>query len=378
MARYSIPYVQIPKQYAEEREEIRAVIDAVLAKGAYINDKLVDELEEELAVLCGTKYAVALNSGTDALIFGMKAMGIGEGDEVITPPNSFVASTAAIIHVGAKPVFADVLPDQNIDPAAVEAAITPRTKAIMPVHLSGRVCQMDKIQALAEKHRLQIIEDAAQSIGSRYQGKVSGSFGQVGCFSGHPLKNLNACGDAGFMTTNDEKIAARVKLLRNHGMSDRVTVEEWGYVSRLDTLQAAILKFRLKRLPAITEKRRANAKYYQQNLKHPAIFMPPCREEEFNTFHTFVIQIDHRDELQEYLQEQGIKTTIHYPVPIHLQPAAKGLGHKRGDFPVTETQAERILTLPVNQYLTHEEQDDVIREITGFMDSKSEKERKAG
>jgi dTDP-4-amino-4,6-dideoxygalactose transaminase len=377
MARYSIPYVQIPKQYAEEREEIRAVIDAVLAKGAYINDKLVDELEEELAVLCGTKYAVALNSGTDALIFGMKAMGIGEGDEVITPPNSFVASTAAIIHVGAKPVFADVLPDQNIDPAAVEAAITPRTKAIMPVHLSGRVCQMDKIQALAEKHRLQIIEDAAQSIGSRYQGKVSGSFGQVGCFSGHPLKNLNACGDAGFMTTNDEKIAARVKLLRNHGMSDRVTVEEWGYVSRLDTLQAAILKFRLKRLPAITEKRRANAKYYQQNLKHPAIFMPPCREEEFNTFHTFVIQIDHRDELQEYLQEQGIKTTIHYPVPIHLQPAAKGLGHKRGDFPVTETQAERILTLPVNQYLTHEEQDDVIREITGFMDSKSEKERKA-
>jgi dTDP-4-amino-4,6-dideoxygalactose transaminase len=378
MARYSIPYVQIPKQYAEEREEIRAVIDAVLAKGAYINDKLVDELEEELAVLCGTKYAVALNSGTDALIFGMKAMGIGEGDEVITPPNSFVASTAAIIHVGAKPVFADVLPDQNIDPAAVEAAITPRTKAIMPVHLSGRVCQMDKIQALAEKHRLQIIEDAAQSIGSRYQGKVSGSFGQVGCFSGHPLKNLNACGDAGFMTTNDEKIAARVKLLRNHGMSDRVTVEEWGYVSRLDTLQAAILKFRLKRLPAITEKRRANAKYYQQNLKHPAIFMPPCREEEFNTFHTFVIQTDHRDELQEYLQEQGIKTTIHYPVPIHLQPAAKGLGHKRGDFPVTETQAERILTLPVNQYLTHEEQDDVIREITGFMDSKSEKERKAG
>jgi dTDP-4-amino-4,6-dideoxygalactose transaminase len=378
MTRYSIPYVQIPKQYAEEREEIRAVIDAVLAKGAYINDKLVDELEEELAVLCGTKYAVALNSGTDALIFGMKAMGIGEGDEVITPPNSFVASTAAIIHIGAKPVFADVLPDQNIDPAAVEAAITPRTKAIMPVHLSGRVCQMDKIQALAEKHGLQIIEDAAQSIGSRYQGKVSGSFGQVGCFSGHPLKNLNACGDAGFMTTNDEKIAARVKLLRNHGMSDRVTVEEWGYVSRLDTLQAAILKFRLQRLPAITEKRRATARYYQQNLKHPAIFMPPCREEEFNTFHTFVIQTDHRDELQEYLQEQGIKTTIHYPVPIHLQPAAKGLGHKRGDFPVTETQAERILTLPVNQYLTHEEQDDVIREITGFMDSKSEKERKAG
>jgi dTDP-4-amino-4,6-dideoxygalactose transaminase len=378
MTRYSIPYVQIPKQYAEEREEIRAVIDAVLAKGAYINDKLVDELEEELAVLCGTKYAVALNSGTDALIFGMKAMGIGEGDEVITPPNSFVASTAAIIHIGAKPVFADVLPDQNIDPAAVEAAITPRTKAIMPVHLSGRVCQMDKIQALAEKHGLQIIEDAAQSIGSRYQGKVSGSFGQVGCFSGHPLKNLNACGDAGFMTTNDEKIAARVKLLRNHGMSDRVTVEEWGYVSRLDTLQAAILKFRLKRLSAITEKRRVNAKYYQKNLKHPSIFMPPCREEEFNTFHTFVIQTDHRDELQEYLQEQGIKTTIHYPVPIHLQPAAKGLGHKRGDFPVTETQAERILTLPVNQYLTHEEQDDVIREITGFMDSKSEKERKVG
>jgi dTDP-4-amino-4,6-dideoxygalactose transaminase len=370
MARYSIPYVQIPKQYAEEREELDAVIREVLVNRSYINDKLVDGLEEELAAFCGTRYAVGLNSGTDALILGMMAMGIGKGDEVITPPNSFVASTAAIIHVGATPVFADVLPDQNIDPAAIEAAITPRTKAIMPVHLSGRVCQMDKIQAIADKHGLMIIEDAAQSVGSRYQGKVSGSFGKVGCFSGHPLKNLNACGDAGFLTTNDEQIVNRVKRLRNHGMSDRVTVEEWGWVSRLDTLQAAILKFRLKRLPEITEKRRANAKFYQENLKHEGIFMPPCRDEEYNTFHTFVIQTDHRDELQEYLQEQGIKTTIHYPVPIHLQPAAKALGHERGDFPVTEAQAERILTLPVNQYLTQEEQGDVIREVTGFLDAR--------
>lgn len=368
VATYSIPYVQVSKQCEEEREALEAVIREVLANHSYVGDKLIDEVEEELAAYCGTKYAVTLNSGTDALMLAMLTAGIKPGDEVITPPNSFVASTATIVHIGAKPVFADVLPDQNIDPDAVEAAITPRTKAIMAVHLTGRICQMDRLQAIADKHRLILIEDAAQSIGSLYNNKKSGSFGEVGCFSTHPLKNLNTCGDGGFITTDNSEIATRIRRLRSHGMSDRVTVEEWGLVSRMDTLQAAILKFRLARLQSVIDRRRANAKYYQQHLQHSGIFFPACRKEEYNTFHTFVIQVErNRDALQQYLSERGIKTTIHYPIPIHLQPAAKSLGHKTGDFPVTESQAEKILTLPVNQYMTRADQDAVIKETLAFM-----------
>ncbi|MEI7669642.1 MAG: DegT/DnrJ/EryC1/StrS family aminotransferase [Pseudomonadota bacterium] len=370
MALYSIPYVQVNKQYEEEKEGLEAVISDVLANRSHVGDKIVDELEEELAAYCGTKYAVALNSGTDALMFSMLAAGIKRGDEVVTPPNSFVASTSSIIHIGGKPIFADVLPDQNIDPDAVEAAITERTKAIMAVHLTGRVCQMDRLQKLADKHNLLIIEDAAQSIGSKYNNKKSGSFGIAGCFSTHPLKNLNACGDGGFITTDNEKIASRVRLLRAHGMKDRVTVEEWGFVSRMDTMQAAILKFRLGRMQSVIDRRRANAKYYQENLKHTGIFFPDCKGEEYNTFHTFVIQVEnHRDALQEHLAKLGIKTTIHYPIPIHLQPAAKSLGHNIGDFPITENQAKNILTLPVNQYMARADQDVIIKETLAFMDN---------
>lgn len=379
MTAYSIPYVQVQKQYEEERTELLEIVDKVLADGQYVGAKIIDELEEEIAAYCGVKHAVALNSGTDALMLGMMAMGIGEGDEVITPPNSFVASTASIVHVGATPVFADVLPDQNIDPDAIEAAITPRTKAIMPVHLSGRVCRMDRIQAIADKHGLLIIEDAAQSIGSMYQGKKSGSFGKAGCFSAHPLKNLSGCGDGGFLTTDDDAIARQVRLLRNHGMPDRAQVLEWGYVSRMDTLQATILRFRLGKLADITEKRRANAHYYQEHLKHEFLFLPSCQPEEYNTFHTFVIQVEgSRDALQNHLQGLGIKTAIHYPVPIHLQPAAKSLGYSMGDFPVTEAQAQTILTLPVNQYLTRNEQEIIVKEVLAFMRQGADHLKKAG
>lgn len=361
-----IPYVQVHKQIEEEGAALEVVIHDAL-KRAHVADKLIDELETELAIYCGVKHVVALNSGTDALMFGMLAAGISRGDEVITPPNSFVASTAAVIHIGATPVFADILPDQNIDPAAIEAAITPRTRAIMPVHLTGRICRMDEIMAIAKKHNLLVIEDAAQSFGSTYNGIKSGAFGDVGCFSAHPLKNLNACGDAGFITTNNQVIADRIRRLRQHGMTDRVTVEEWGFVSRMDTIQAAILKFRLPRLQSVIDRRRANARFYQEHLQHPAIFIPACQPPEYNTFHTFVIQVDHRDALQEYLAARGIKTTIHYPIPIHLQPAAKSMGHKPGDFPVTETQAARILTLPINQHLTRAEQEIIVREVLAFV-----------
>ena len=350
-----ISHVDLAAQYAEERDDLLAVIDAVLAKGQYAGGAEIELLEHELAQLCETKHAVALNSGTDALVLGLLALGIGPGDEVITPPNSFVASTAAIVHVGARPVFVDVLDDQNIDHTRIEAALTSHTKAIMPVHLTGRICDMDPILDIARKHDLKVIEDAAQAIGSRYRGRSSGSFGEIGCFSAHPLKNLNACGDSGFITTNDEGVAATVRLLRNHGLVDRNSVTRFGVVSRMDTLQAAILRYRLRRLPSIIERRRANVERYRQILDPERMFVPPERPHEHIAYHTLVIQVDRRDELWAYLSERGIGTAIHYPIPIHLQPAAAQLGHAAGSFPNCERQARRILTLPIHPWLVGED-----------------------
>jgi dTDP-4-amino-4,6-dideoxygalactose transaminase len=300
------------------------------------------------------------------LMFGLLALGVGPGDEVITPPNSFIASTAAIMHVGARPVFVDVLPDQNIDPERVQAAITQRTKAVMPVHLTGRMADMNAIEAVAARHNLFVIEDAAQSIGSRYADRRSGAFGHVGCFSTHPLKNLNACGDGGFLTTNCGATADRVRLLRNHGLSDRNTAQRFGFVSRMDAIQAAILKFRLQRLDAIIEKRRRNADLYRELLDRRHVFAPPCRQIEFNSFHTMVIQVDRRDELRAHLMNDGIATAIHYPVPIHLQPAAASLGHRAGDFPVAERQATRILSLPIRDSLAEDDVAYVAQSVNAF------------
>lgn len=365
-ARREVPYVNIGAQYAEEREELLPVIEGVLRSGIYIGGEAVERLESELAGFTGVKHAVTLNSGTDALVIALAALGVGPGDEVITPPNSFVASTAVIAHLRAKPVFVDVLPDQNIDPALIEAAITSRTRAIMPVHLTGRMARMDAIMAIAAKHKLAVVEDAAQAIGSRYAGRMSGSYGNVGCFSAHPLKNFNACGDGGFLTTNDDRVAAAARSMRNHGLVDRNTVERFGFVSRMDTLQAAILRYRLTRLARITEQRRKNASLYDRLLERSAVFVPPEGPQEFNTYHTYVIQVDRRDELQRHLGERGVGTAIHYPVPIHLQPAARELGCRKGQFPVTERQAQRILTLPVNQTLSEADVQHVAQCVNRF------------
>ncbi|PJG52318.1 transcriptional regulator [Bradyrhizobium forestalis] len=350
--RRRIGYVNLPAQFEEERAEIMQAVEGVFQRGDFIGGAAVAKLEEELSAYLGSPHVVTLNSGTDALILAMRALNIGPGDEVITPPNSFVASTAAIIAVGATPVFADVLPDQNIDPAAVEAAVTPRTKAIMPVHLTGRMADMTPLMAIADKHALAVIEDSAQAIGSTYDGRMSGTIGTFGCFSAHPLKNLNAAGDAGFLVTTDAGLAARIRRLRNHGLINRSDVQEWGIVSRLDTLQAEVLRIRLRHLPSVIERRRRNAAQYRAELAGLPLFIPPCRNIEFNTFHTFVVQTDRRNDFQKYLADKGIETAIHYPVPIHLQPAAAHLGHGRGAFPVTERQADQILTLPINQFLS--------------------------
>lgn len=361
-----IPYVDLSRQFAEERDELLAVVTAALMRGDYVGGADVAALEADLAAFHGGGEVVALNSGTDALMLAMLALGIGRGDEVITPANSFVASTAAVVHVGATPVLVDVLPDQNLDPDAVDKAITPRTKAIMPVHLTGRMAEMDAVMALAGKHGLKVIEDAAQSIGSMHKGRLAGTIGDMGCFSAHPLKNLNACGDAGFLVTRDAEAARRIRLLRSHGLVDRNTVTEFGLVSRMDTLQASILRMRLKRLPSVIERRRRNAALYRALLDPAHVFVPAERPETFDTCHTFVIQVDRRDELQAHLAAQGIGTGIHYPVPIHLQPAAARLGYGPGAFPVVEAQAKRIITLPVNQFLTAADVERVAGAVNAF------------
>ena len=366
-----IPYVNLAAQWQAERDELLPIIEVILASGAYVGGAVIDEFEAKAAAQCGTKHCVALNSGTDALVCGLLALGIKPGDEVITPPNSFIASTAAIAHLRAKPVFVDVLPDQNIDPQQLEQAITPLTKAIMPVHLTGRMARMPEIMAIAKRYNIPVIEDAAQSIGSKYKDVPSGQWGQVGCFSAHPLKNLNACGDAGFLVTNDTEIAQQVRLMRNHGLADRNTVKQFGYVSRMDALQAAILNYRLERLDRVIERRRHNATLYRRHLNAAHVFIPEDPPDELNTYHTFVIQVEHRDELKQYLQSEGIGTSIHYPVPIHLQPAAAYLGYSPGDFPITEQQAHRILTLPIHQHLQASDVITIARKVNMFLERNS-------
>jgi len=345
-----IPYVDIGKQFQKESKVLTKKILNLLKKGEYVGGLEIDKFEKSIAQKCGTKYAVAMNSGTDALTISMHLLGIRRGDEVITPPNSFIASTAAIVHLGAKPVFADILDDLNINPDEIGRKITKNTKGIMPVHLTGRIAEMDEIKKLAKKKNIPIIEDAAQAVGSLYKGMPSGSLGDVGCFSAHPLKNLNACGDSGYITTNNYKLYIKAKSLVNHGMEKRNIIKNFGYVSRMDNLQALILNYRLQTLNQVINKRRANAEIYENKLSKN-IFFPKEKSYQYNSYHTFVIQTPERDKLKKYLEKKGIGTAIHYPIPIHLQPAAKFLGYRIGDFPNTEKICKNILTLPINQSL---------------------------
>ncbi len=361
-----VPYVDLAAQWRSEKASLLPIIESVLASGQYILGEEVETFERNIAALVGTKHCVAVNSGTDALMMALAAVGVRPGDEVITPPNSFVASTAAVAHLGARPVFIDVLPDQNMDPGALEAAITPKTRAIMPVHLTGRVCRMDEIVAVADRHGIPIVEDAAQSVGSRYLGRMSGSWGAIGCFSAHPLKNLPAIGDGGYLTTDSDEMAQFARLYRNHGLVDRATVVRFGAVSRMDSLKAAVLNFRLTLLDDVTRARRSNADLYRRLLADTPLNIPDESPDEFNSYHTFVVQCPRRDELKEFLHARGIGTSIHYPIPIHLQPASAHLGHGVGSFPVTEEQAGRILSLPIHQHLAIADIEHVAAAIAAF------------
>ncbi|MBI4372767.1 MAG: DegT/DnrJ/EryC1/StrS family aminotransferase [Candidatus Omnitrophica bacterium] len=351
----SIPYADLMSQHAELKQELLAAVSQVLEHSQFILGPEVEAFEKSFSQLCGVRYAVAVNSGTDALVLAMRVLGIGAGDEVITVPNSFVATSAAIVLVGAKPVFVDVRDDCNMDPAKIEAVITSRTKAILPVHLTGRPSDMDPILHIAEKNRLHVVEDAAQAVCAEYRGRKVGSFGTMGCFSLHPLKTLNACGDGGILTTNDKRIYENLKMLRNLGLENRDSCKVWSHNTRLDTLQAAILLVKLKHLNEWTQKRRQNANVYRNGFKGiNSIRIPPEQPYEKCVYHTFVIQADRRDELKSYLSKNGVETAIHYPIPIHLQPCAISLGYRVGSFPMAERQANEILSLPIYPDLSQE------------------------
>ncbi|HEY1727843.1 MAG TPA: DegT/DnrJ/EryC1/StrS family aminotransferase [Candidatus Baltobacteraceae bacterium] len=362
----NVRFIDFHAQFEEERTALLPMIEEILASGEFIGGSKVDELESALARYVGVRRIVTLASGTDALLLGLRVLGIGSGDEVITPSNSFLSSTAAIVHIGATPVFADVLRDQTLDVDAVAAAITPRTRAIMPVHLTGRVADMPRFVELAERHNLAIIEDAAQAFGSKHSERYAGTFGAIGCFSTHPLKNLNAAGDGGFIATNDDAMADRLVRLRNNGLSDRDTALEFGFVSRLDNLQAGILLHRLSRVDGVIGRRRANAALYDRLLEPSAVFVPPTPAEQFHSYHLYVVQAERREELREHLAQRGISTKVHYPIPIHMQPAAAHLGYGRGSLPETERQAERILSIPINQFLSPDDVTYVAEAVNEF------------
>jgi dTDP-4-amino-4,6-dideoxygalactose transaminase len=343
-----IPYVDLVSQHASIKGELLREIEKVIDSGQFILGDQVRQFEDEFARLCGTRYAVGVNSGTDALIFALRAIGVGQGDEVITVPNSFIASTSCIRLLGAKPVFVDVGEDYNMDPGEISAAITEKTKAIIPVHLTGRPCNMSAIMDIANKAGIHVVEDSAQAVMAAYKGKMVGAWGSVGCFSLHPLKTLNACGDGGVLTTDDPDIYQQLMLMRNLGLKTRDDCVMWTTNSRLDTIQAAILLVKLKYLQQWTEQRRENADLYQSLLADlTEVTFPFDDNDTRSVYHTFVAQVENRDELKMYLETNGISTAIHYPVPIHMSTVGRELGYGAGSFPRAEAQAQKILSLPI-------------------------------
>lgn len=350
-----IPYVDLAAQNLAIKDELLSAVERVLGSGQLINGEDVRRFERAFADLCGVSHAVGVNSGTDALIIALRALSIGEGDEVITVANSFVTTASSIACVGARPVFVDVKEDYTMDPALLEAAVTDKTKAIIPVHLTGKSADMEAILKIAKKHGLYVIEDCAQAVCSEFKGQKVGSFGDVGCFSFHPLKTLNACGDGGGLVTNDRKLYERFILLRDNGIHDRNYCKVWSSNSRLDTIQAAILLVKMRYTERWIQARCQNAKIYQDMLSGlEEVRCPVDADNERATYHTFVIQAEERDRLKQYLAEQGVETCIHYPIPIHLQEAAQYLGYREGSLPVTERQSRKILSLPVYPELGEE------------------------
>lgn len=351
-----IPFVDLASQYRGIADEVRAAIEPVMATTRFILGLEVKQFEQEFAAYCGAQHGVGVASGTDALYLALCALGIGAGDEVITQTNTFIATPLSISYTGARPVLVDCDPQTyQIDVKQVEAAITPRTKAIIPVHLYGQPADMDAILAIAKRHNLRVIEDACQAHGAEYRGKRVGAFGDAAAFSFYPGKNLGAYGDGGAITTNSEALATKLRAMREYGQAAKYHHDFRGFNSRLDTLQAAILRVKLKYLPDWTAARQRAAAAYATALKR--IGVEPPRQVGYGThvWHLYIIQVANRAKVQEQLTAAGIGTGIHYPIPVHLQKAYADLGYKRGSFPATEAAADRILSLPMFPELTQEQ-----------------------
>ncbi|HSN73914.1 MAG TPA: DegT/DnrJ/EryC1/StrS family aminotransferase [Anaerolineae bacterium] len=352
-----MPLVDLKAQYAALRPEIDAAIARVIANTSFIMGPEVRAFEEAFAAWCQARYAVGVSSGTAAIELTLRALGVGPGDEVITTPFTFIATAEAISATGATPVFADIDPaTYNLDPAAVEAAITPRTRALLPVHLYGQPADMDALAAIAQSHGLALIEDAAQAHGGEIDGRRVGSLGDVACFSFYPGKNLGAYGDGGAVTTDDAVLAARLRKLRDHGRSSKYLHDELGYAHRLDALQAAILAAKLPHLDAANAARRRLAARYRELLADSDLVLPFVPDGVTPVWHLYVIRTLRRDDLLASLKAQGIEAGIHYPLPLHLQPAYRSLGLGPGSFPVAEDAARQVLSLPLFPEMTEKQQ----------------------
>ena len=356
MEKLTVPYVAFKQQVAAIKKELMKAVESVLESGQYVLSEKGKKFEKEFSEYCDAKFSTGVANGTCALHLVLRCLDIGPGDEVITAPNSFIASAGAIGVLGAIPVFVDICPDLNLDPAQLEKAITSKTKAIMPVHLTGRPAKMKQILEIADHHKISVVEDAAQAIGASLDGKRVGGIGDAACFSLHPLKNFHAFGDGGMVTTNRQEVYEKIIVARNHGLKNREECDFWSYNCRLDEIQAAMLSVQLPLLDKWTEERRKIALRYNELLR-PYANVPDEGEGEYCVFQTYVVQAPRRDELKAYLNENGVQALVHYSIPLHLQPAAKYLDNQENDFPVTMEMSNKILSLPLYPELSLQQQD---------------------
>ncbi|HMI53183.1 MAG TPA: DegT/DnrJ/EryC1/StrS family aminotransferase [Candidatus Saccharimonadales bacterium] len=369
VAQKPVPQLDLAAQYAAIGAEIRAAIDKVLASQHFVLGREGAALESEIAQLCGVQHGVGVASGTDALILALRACGVRAGDDVLLPPFTFVATGSAVSALGANPVFVDIRPDTyNIDPSELARRLTPKTRAIIVVHLYGLAADMDALLAFARMHKLAVIEDNAQAIGATYKGRPAGSFGDAACISFYPTKNLGAYGDAGMIVTNSEGIATRLKTLRNHGQVEKYWSAEPGWNSRLDEIQAAILRVKLRHLADWQHARQSNAAEYTRLLSEVPGVMPPQIPEGYeHVFHQYTIRTEKRDGLHQFLNERKIGCTVYYPHPLHLQPLYSSLGHKAGDFPHSERAAKEVLSLPMFPELKKPDISQVVNTMAEFL-----------
>jgi len=368
-AKVQVPFLDLKAHHEPIRAEVMAAMNEVIDANAFAGGSFVAKFEEAYARYCNVKYCVGVGNGTDSLWFSLLASGIGAGDEVITPPMTFMATAEAITYAGAKPVFVDIDPSTyTIDVTKIEAAITPRTKAILPVHLFGQSADMDPVLELAKKYKLIVIEDAAQAQGALYKGRKAGSMGQAGSFSFYPGKNLGAWGEAGAVTTNDAALRDALQMFREHGQKRKYYHDVVGWNGRMDGLQGAVLSVKLKYLDKANDGRRRAAAIYNQLLTGtPGIILPSEADYGRHIYHVYAVRVSKRDAVLKKLGERGIGAGIHYPVPVHLQNAYSNLGYKRGDFPVSEACADSFLSLPMFPELTQSQIETVVRELVTIL-----------